>query len=77
MEKNTKGLTISYWDANGIKDKKHEILQFLRDHDVDIMLIGETWLRNGDKFKIPNYTMYLSNRPHQSTKMRDSHLYQK
>lgn len=38
-------VTRVYLNAAGVQNKKHELIQFLLDEDVDIMLIRETWLK--------------------------------
>lgn len=58
-------LKVSYSNANGIKGKEHELQLFLKEQNIDIMLIGETWLRNSDNFKIPNYQIYRTDRTQQ------------
>lgn len=63
-------LKLVYWNARGILNKKYELQQFLAEEDVDIMIIGETWLNNNHEFRIPNYKMYRNDRqlrPHGGT----------
>lgn len=56
-------LKIVAWNAGGrIYDKKSEIEHFLHEHNVDILLISETLLKNSWKFKIQNYTTYKNRR---------------
>lgn len=63
-------LKICYWNACGILNKKHELLNFLTKENIDIMLLGETWLKNGIYLTIPNYLVYRTDRttqPHGGT----------
>lgn len=36
------GLKLVYWNANGVLSKKHELLNFLNEEGIDVMLLGET-----------------------------------
>lgn len=59
-----------YWNAAGLHSKKHETMAFLQRENVDIMIIGETWLKANIQLKIPNYITYRSDRilqPHGGT----------
>lgn len=60
----TKTVKIAYWNASGIKNKKHELLFFLQENNIDVMLIGETWLKPKDHFQMVNYTIYRTDRTH-------------
>ncbi|CAK1587701.1 unnamed protein product [Parnassius mnemosyne] len=56
-------LTVAFFNANGIRDQKEEIVYFLRDHDVDIMLVQETFLKPSVRDpKIANYTLVRNDR---------------
>jgi hypothetical protein len=58
----TFAVQIAYWNANSVKNKKNELIEFIDENKIDIMLLGETWLRTGDNFKIPNYVIYRNDR---------------
>lgn len=60
-----KTIKIAYWNANGLADKKLELKEFLLRKEIDIMLIGETWLKSCHNFKIPNYCTYRNDRTEQ------------
>lgn len=57
-----KSFNIASWNANSLTNKKHELEDFLINFDIDIMLINETWLRQGNIFKIANYYTYRDDR---------------
>ena len=50
-------ITISYWNANGVLNKKIELENYLRKKDVDLMIIVETFLKPGQRFNIANYSI--------------------
>lgn len=55
-------LTLSTWNANGLSNKKAQLIQFLQDHKIDIMLLNETKLTNRDKLKITGYNTVRKDR---------------
>lgn len=55
-------LTLASWNADGLEKKGYELRCFLSDHDIDILLIQETFLKPSHKFKIPNYLLYRDDR---------------
>lgn len=57
-----RNLKFVYWNADGVQGKKPELQHFIEEEDVDVMLLGETWLRNNHNFKIPNYHTYRTDR---------------
>lgn len=59
---NPTSLTMATWNAHCIKYQKTEVQEFLKDKDIDIMLIQETQLKASDRFTIPNYTMHRADR---------------
>ncbi|KAK9703777.1 hypothetical protein QE152_g29107 [Popillia japonica] len=50
------------WSANGLKEKRAELVQFILDLDADMVMVGETWLRPGDRLCITNYKVHRSDR---------------
>lgn len=56
------GLNIMYWNANGIKSKKQELLIFLKEQNIDIALINETHLRGTDKLSLYPFIVYRKDR---------------
>lgn len=41
-------------NACGIGNKRNQLVQFLQDHGMDAMLMGETWLRQENNLEITN-----------------------
>src|SRR5580765_7400461 len=54
---------ILFWNAQGLNNKRLELLQFTQNKKVDILLINETHLANKKHFTLPNYFTYASNKP--------------
>ena len=48
-----KTLQLAYWNANGVRGKEEELVQFLSEKGIDICL--ETHLRGGESFRMANY----------------------
>lgn len=59
----TNKLKIAVWNANGLSQHKLEVQAFLRDQQIDIMLISETHFTTRNKFNISNYTVYDTKHP--------------
>lgn len=59
---NRDGVFIVSWNTNSVYPKRHELLQFVADNDVDILLLQETFLRPHTIFNIPNYSVYRNDR---------------
>lgn len=55
-------LSLTTWNARSIKNKREELTQFLTDYDIDILLLQETFLKTTDKFRIPKYKTYRTDR---------------
>lgn len=49
-------IKICTWNANGIRHKTCELIEFLNRYKIDIMLVNETKLSTKDRFKIKNYS---------------------
>lgn len=56
-------LRIAFWNANGIHNKTAELKHFIEEHRIDVMLLGETHLKQSKKLKISNYITYRNDRP--------------
>ena len=56
-------LKICFWNANGINQRKNEIVHFLQKEDIDVMLISETHLTNKYNFNIPGFVFHKTNHP--------------
>lgn len=63
-------VSLLAWNANGIKNRIHELREFLKEHSPDILLIQETHLRPEDRLNIANYTTYRSDYTLQNIRMR-------
>ena len=59
----TLNLRLAYWNANGVQTKQLELTDFLHTHDIDAVLINETHLRPHNKFHIPSFRAYRTDRP--------------
>ena len=55
-------LIITTFNANSLTNQKCEIIAYLKQHNVDVLLIQETHLDRTCTFKIPNYTTYRNDR---------------
>lgn len=49
-------LKIATWNANGLRTRIAELINFLAQHNIDIMMINETRYTAQMKLKIKNYT---------------------
>lgn len=49
-------------DAEGLLQKRDELTEFLKDHEIDIILVNETHLRPGNNPRIHNYRLYRKDR---------------
>mgnify|MGYP000185625789 CR=1 FL=1 len=56
-------LKIISFNANGIKKQKLELISLLTELSIDIVCINETHLDEKDRFQIPNYYTYRTDRP--------------
>lgn len=55
-------MKILFWNAQSIRNKKHEFLQLLQDNRIHVALINETHLNTNDKFTLRNYKVHRSDR---------------
>ncbi|GIX90787.1 putative RNA-directed DNA polymerase from transposon X-element [Caerostris extrusa] len=55
-------LNIVFWNANGIKNRKIELQDFINNHSPDLLLIQESHLQKQDKFYLPNFHCFKDNR---------------
>jgi len=54
---------IAEWNANGLANHKFELIQFLHDNNIDVLLASETHFTDRTVLKIPQYSLYHSNHP--------------
>ncbi|GJQ88808.1 hypothetical protein Trydic_g14813 [Trypoxylus dichotomus] len=55
-------MEIAYWNAQSIRNKKNEIAAFATEKELDIILLGETFLKPQNSFKIQGYSVYRMDR---------------
>lgn len=55
-------LTICSWNANGLRSKRLEVIDFLAMHKVNILLVQETHLQPHHKMKLPGMRCFRSDR---------------
>ena len=58
-----KSLRLAYSNANGVRGTKEELVQFLSEKGIDICLLNETHLRDGEWFRKANYVCHRNDRP--------------
>ncbi|XP_050338511.1 RNA-directed DNA polymerase from mobile element jockey isoform X3 [Bactrocera neohumeralis] len=56
-------LNICLWNANGVNQHKLELIRFLDEKSIDVMLLSETHLTNKNNFFIPGFRLYVTNHP--------------
>jgi exonuclease III len=56
-------LRLAYWNADGVRDRKLELEQFLGDYGVDVCLLNETHLTSGRALRFANYVCHRTDRP--------------
>lgn len=54
---------IAQWNANGLAQHSQDVQLFINIHKIDILLVSETHFTDRNYFKIPNYTVHISNHP--------------
>lgn len=59
-------IKILAWNANGITNKLADLRFFVSEHDVDIILLGETHLTPQHNLSLNPYTVYRTDRPNQN-----------
>ena len=55
-------LKIVAFNANGISRQRHEFSKQLQDQKIDVALLSETHLKPHERFYIPNYFFYRTDR---------------
>lgn len=50
------------YNANGLYKQIYELIHYLNEHNPDIILIQEIFLKPKTKFSDPNYTTYRNDR---------------
>ena len=60
---NSSKLKLAHINIRSCRNKEVEISLFLKENDIDILTLNETWLKNNFKLDIPNYTITRKDRP--------------
>ena len=58
-----RALNIAHINIRSCRSKKLEIELFIRDNNLDILLLNETWLKKNDKFDISGFITLRKDRP--------------
>lgn len=56
-----RSLCIAEWNANGLPNHKLELMQFLQDNTIDVLLVSEKHFTDQTVLNIPNYSIYPCN----------------
>ena len=56
-------LNIAHWNANGIRNKKGEVMDFISRNKIDILLLNERRLNEKQKCNIPGFKNFRKDRP--------------
>lgn len=56
-------LRIAFWNADGVYTQRQELLHFLTEYHIDILLLNESHLKPYLRFKLRNYTILRTDRP--------------
>ena len=49
------GLNILFWNYQGIRPKRKELELYIKENEIDIVALNETFLNKKLTFKIPDY----------------------
>ena len=60
---NSSELKLAHINIRSCGNKEVEISLFLKENDIDILTLSETWLKKNFKLDIPNYTITPNDRP--------------
>ena len=55
-------LKVAQWNAEGVRNKKPELQEFLRKHSIDIICIQETHLKEPQRFFVRGYELFRHDR---------------
>ena len=56
-------IKVCSWNSNGVSQHRLEIINFLAQNNIDVLLLCETHLTNKHFFAIPGFTFYKTNHP--------------
>lgn len=57
-----KNIKIAFCNAQSVNNEKHKLEHFLNKHNIDIILLQETFSKPQVKFNTPNYLTYRQDR---------------
>ena len=57
-------LNIVAWNCQSVSNKKPELIKYINDHKIDILLLSETWLSDNRIFEIQGFLCYRLDRSH-------------
>ena len=60
---NSSKLKLAHINIRSCRNKVVEISPFLKENDIDILTLNETWLKSNFKLDIPNYNITRNDRP--------------
>ena len=60
---NSSKLKLAHVNIRSCRNKEVEISLILKENDIDILTLNETWLKKNFKLDIPNYTITRNDRP--------------
>lgn len=63
MNSKSNQIKIMHLNSRSLKKKVPEIQDYIATNNIDICSINETWLRSGDKIKIPGFQILRRDRP--------------
>ena len=52
------GLNISFWNCQGIRPKRKELELYIKENEIDIVALNETFLNKKLTFTIPGYDTF-------------------
>ena len=56
------GLKILFWNCQGIRPKRKELELYIKENEIDIVALNETFLNKKLTFKIPGYDTFRNDR---------------
>jgi endonuclease/exonuclease/phosphatase family metal-dependent hydrolase len=57
-------LKIAVWNCQSVNNKKSELLRSIEKHNIDIVLLSETWLNERSSFDLNSFVCYRLDRVH-------------
>lgn len=51
-------LKALFWNCQGIRSKKPELIDFIATHSINMVFLSETYLSEKHRFSIPGFTIY-------------------